>query len=61
MRAEGRARASDAACTIVHYVVAEQRQVIYLVFVYTKDELASLSPTQKKMLKERVRVLMSEG
>ena len=44
----------------VHYVVAEQRHLIYLVFVYAKGESDKLTPDQKKILAPRVRALMDE-
>jgi hypothetical protein len=44
----------------VHYVVAEQRRIIYLVFVYGKGESDKLTVKQKKVLAPRVRALMEE-
>jgi hypothetical protein len=44
----------------VHYVVAEQRRTIYLVFVYAKGESDTLTAKQKRVLAPRVRALMEE-
>lgn len=44
----------------VHYAVAEQRAVIYLLFVYGKDESDVLSHDQKKKLKAVVSALVDE-
>ncbi len=38
----------------VHYLHLAQRGVIYLVFLYGKQELGSLSPSQKRSLKQLV-------
>jgi hypothetical protein len=42
----------------VHYAVAEQRRVIYLIFVYGKDEISTLSKAQKRVLRDMVRALV---
>ena len=44
----------------VHYVVVPQRRVIYLLFVYGKDERDSLTAQQKKQLRDVVRGLFEE-
>lgn len=44
----------------VHYLFLPQSSVIYLLFVYSKDELAALSAAQKKMLKRIVDVIRAE-
>lgn len=44
----------------VHYAVARQRGLIYLLFVYGKDEQSKLSAEQKKRLREVVRTMTDE-
>lgn len=44
----------------IHYVVAAQRHIIYLVFIYGKGESDKLTAKQKKILAPRVRALMEE-
>jgi hypothetical protein len=38
----------------VHYLLLAEHAVIYLMFVYTKDEISALSTDQKKALKRIV-------
>ena len=44
----------------VHYVVVPQRHVIYLLFVYGKDDQDTLTAQQKKQLRDVVRQLFEE-
>jgi hypothetical protein len=44
----------------VHYLWIPNRKRIYLLFLYTKDELDSLSKDQKKALKKIVDQIVSE-
>ncbi len=45
----------------VHYVVVPPRRVIYLLFVYAKDEQDKLTPQQKKQLRDIVGRLFEES
>ena len=44
----------------VHYAVALQRRVIYLIFVYGKDEMTKLSAQHKTQLRALVRTLTED-
>ncbi len=44
----------------LHYLYLAEHAVIYLMFVYTKDELSRLSADQKKALKQVVSVIKDE-
>ena len=44
----------------VHYVVVPERRVIYLLFVYGKDEQDKLTRQQKKQLRAVVELLFEE-
>jgi hypothetical protein len=44
----------------VHYFFYPQRRIIYLIWIYTKAELGTLSPVQKRMLCNWVRSLKAE-
>ena len=44
----------------MHHVVVPQRHVIYLLFVYGKDDQDTLTAQQKKQLRDVVRQLFEE-
>lgn len=44
----------------VHYLYLPDRSVVYLLFVYSKDELAALNAAQKKALKKVVDAIRAE-
>jgi hypothetical protein len=44
----------------VHYLWLPAASIVYLVFVYTKDELATLTPDQKRQLKSTVQAIKHE-
>ena len=45
----------------VHYLHVPQRNRVYLVFVYSKDEHEALSPEQKRRLRPLVEALKQEA
>ncbi len=44
----------------VHYLYLPKPAVIYLVFVFTKDELDTLSPVQKKQVRRLTQAIKQE-
>ena len=44
----------------VHYLFLPKPAVIYLVFVFTKDEIDTLSPTQKKQVRRVTQAIKRE-
>ena len=44
----------------VHYLLLPHRKLIYLLFVYGKDEVATLSPEQKRQLRAVVEAIKRE-
>jgi hypothetical protein len=46
--------------TRVHYLFVPDREIIYFVNVYPKDELVTLTPAQKRVLREVARTVAFE-